>query len=444
MSPPRAFLFPRREFPHGRHGRSPRARARGRRSVVDAGDQLFAPAARARGGSSGRGARRSPPRAGRAPCRPARPLPRRGRPRPRCRSVHCAASLIGTISPLAVSVSSSGWMTRKSSSGSRRRRRRSLCERIAALSRRVPRRRQSRPAATIRCRNCCVRGSRGAEKICSGGPCSRIDALVEEADAVGDVAREAHLVRGDHHRHPAGGELADHLEHLGDELRVERARHLVEQHQLGLHRERAHDRDALLLAAREPVGVLVALVGEAEAARAARARAPRPRRASGRAPRAARASRCAARVMCGKRLYAWKTIPIRRRTRFASTPRRGDLLAVDDDPARVDRLDQVDAAQQRRLARARRADQADDLVLGDGEVDAAQHLELRRTTCGRPRATSSVGHAATPAACRRRRSRTISQSVKRASGIVIATKSTRRREVRRVVERRVRRRSAPG
>ena len=69
----------------------------------------------------------------------------------------------------------------------------------------------------------------------------------------------------DHHRHAAGGELADHVEHLGDELRVEGARDLVEQQQLGLHRERAHDRDALLLAAREPVGVLVALVGEAEA-----------------------------------------------------------------------------------------------------------------------------------------------------------------------------------
>src|ERR1044072_3234514 len=37
------------------------------------------------------------------------------------------------------------------------------------------------------------------------------------------VAGEAHLVRRDQHRHPALGELADDLEHLGDELRVERA-----------------------------------------------------------------------------------------------------------------------------------------------------------------------------------------------------------------------------
>ncbi len=64
---------------------------------------------------------------------------------------------------------------------------------------------------------------------------------------------------------PPVRELADHVEHLGDELRVERARHLVEQQQVRLHRERTRDRDALLLAAREPVRVLVALVREPEA-----------------------------------------------------------------------------------------------------------------------------------------------------------------------------------
>ena len=79
--------------------------------------------------------------------------------------------------------------------------------------------------------------------------------------------------------------------------------------------------------------------------------------------------------MCGKRLKAWKTMPMRRRIRLTSTPARGDLVAFDDDPAGVDRLQQVDAAQQRRLARARRPDEADDLVLRDGEVDAAQDLD---------------------------------------------------------------------
>ena len=61
------------------------------------------------------------------------------------------------------------------------------------------------------------------------------------------------------------GQLADDVQHLADELRVERARHLVEQQELGPHRQRAHDRRALLLAAGEPVRVLGCLVGETEA-----------------------------------------------------------------------------------------------------------------------------------------------------------------------------------
>ena len=47
-----------------------------------------------------------------------------------------------------------------------------------------------------------------------------------------------------------------------------------------------------------------------------------------------------------------------------------------DDPALVDRLQQVDAAEERRLARARGADQADDLVLLDLEVDPVENLLL--------------------------------------------------------------------
>ena len=64
---------------------------------------------------------------------------------------------------------------------------------------------------------------------------------------------------------PDSRELADDGEHLADQLRVERARDLVEQHQLRLHRQRARDRGALLLAAREAVGVLARLVAEPEA-----------------------------------------------------------------------------------------------------------------------------------------------------------------------------------
>ena len=74
-----------------------------------------------------------------------------------------------------------------------------------------------------------------------------------------------------------------------DELRVERARDLVQQHQLGPHRERADDRHALLLAAREPVGILVALVREPEALEQLERARLRLGRARASAPCAARA-----------------------------------------------------------------------------------------------------------------------------------------------------------
>ena len=80
-----------------------------------------------------------------------------------------------------------------------------------------------------------------------------------------DVAREPHLVRRDHHRHPLGGELADRVQDLGDQHRVERARDLVQEQDVRVHRQRPDDRDSLLLTAREPVGVVVGLVRKTEA-----------------------------------------------------------------------------------------------------------------------------------------------------------------------------------
>jgi hypothetical protein len=89
-------------------------------------------------------------------------------------------------------------------------------------------------------------------------------AAVEEADPVGDLAGEAHLVGGDQHGHAALLQLGDHVEHLPHQLGVEGRGDLVEQHQLGPHRQGAHDRHPLLLTAAELVGVGVALVGQPE------------------------------------------------------------------------------------------------------------------------------------------------------------------------------------
>ena len=61
---------------------------------------------------------------------------------------------------------------------------------------------------------------------------------------------------------PVAREVAHDDEHLADELGVERRGDLVEQHHVRLHHQRARDRDALLLAARELVRMLVRLLLE--------------------------------------------------------------------------------------------------------------------------------------------------------------------------------------
>ena len=80
-------------------------------------------------------------------------------------------------------------------------------------------------------------------------------------------------------------------------------RDLVEQQQLRARRDRAHDRDALLLAAREPVGVGSSR-SPASPTRSSRRRAGllrlRPAGPGGRAGR--RSSRCRAALRCGNRL----------------------------------------------------------------------------------------------------------------------------------------------
>ena len=86
-------------------------------------------------------------------------------------------------------------------------------------------------------------------------------AFIHEDDSIGDFLREVDLVGHDDHRAPFFGERADHLQHFSDQLRVEGRGGLVEEHELGLHGQGACDRDTLLLAARQSLGVGVGLVG---------------------------------------------------------------------------------------------------------------------------------------------------------------------------------------
>ena len=88
---------------------------------------------------------------------------------------------------------------------------------------------------------------------------------VHHADAVGDRQRLG-LVVGDEQRRDAEPLLdaADLDAQLVAHARVERRQRLVEQQHARLDRERSGERDALLLAAGELVGVVAGVVGEAD------------------------------------------------------------------------------------------------------------------------------------------------------------------------------------
>ena len=203
----------------------------------------------------------------------------------------------------------------------------------------------------------------------------------------------------------------------------------------GLHRERAHDRDALLLAAGEPVRVVVALVGETEALEQLGRVAPPPRARE-------------------------RPSAVPRRERHVASTRhvRKEVERLEDDPDPPPHLVDVDAARGDLLA-ARRRSGPRRSARGDSRSAAASTCRSRMRRSGRrprarpppgrlraaPRArpndlwtpsTTSASLIRLPAAWRRRRSRATSQSVKRASGIVSATNSTAAATIRRVVERR--------
>ena len=87
-------------------------------------------------------------------------------------------------------------------------------------------------------------------------------ATIHEHERVGDFTREPHLVRDHDHGHTRLGKALHHVENLTDQFRVERAGRLIEEHELGLHRECTSNRHTLLLPTREVRRVVVHAIGE--------------------------------------------------------------------------------------------------------------------------------------------------------------------------------------
>ena len=90
-------------------------------------------------------------------------------------------------------------------------------------------------------------------------------AVVDEDDAVGHLAGEAHFV-GDHQHGDAGvGQLFHQLKHFAHHLGVEGAGRLIEEDDVRVHRQRPGDGDALLLTTREILRILAGLMCHADA-----------------------------------------------------------------------------------------------------------------------------------------------------------------------------------
>ena len=228
-------------------------------------------------------------------------------------------------------------------------------------------------------------------------------------------------MRRQHHRHPRPGEPADDIEHLTDQLRVQGGGHLVEQQQLGLHRQRANDRHALLLTAGESVGKVRSLVRQAESGQQLlRIGLHLARRATRNLARAERDVVEHGQVREQVVRLKDDADPPAHRIQVDVVRRHVDV--ADMDRSGVDGLEPVDAPQQRGLARPRRTDEAHDLAGADVERDAAQHRDVPEALVhaidAQQRSLTGCPPSAGP------RSRASMWSVIRASGIVSAMNSS--------------------
>ena len=195
---------------------------------------------------------------------------------------------------------------------------------------------------------------------------------VHEDHTVSDLPGELHLVRDDEHRHALARQVAHDDEDLADELRVESRRDLVEEHHVWLHHQRPGNGDPLLLPARELVRMLPSLLREADA---------REELASSRLRFLTRHPSdppCRQRQVV-ERGELWEEVELLEDDPDA-LPDGGDvhafardLLTLEEDAPRLDRLEQVDAAEQRALPASARADDTEHLAVFDAQVDAVEN-----------------------------------------------------------------------
>ena len=192
------------------------------------------------------------------------------------------------------------------------------------------------------------------------GPRCQDDDAVGEEDRLGDVVRDEDDRLAALLPEPEQQEV-----HLVARERVERAERLVEQQHLRVLRERAHDRRALLHAARELTRHRVHELGQSGLLQQridARAVDRLPLDLEGELD-------VLAEVAPGQQVRVLEDHPRLLR------PRPVDLRAVEGDAPARERMQAGDRPEQRRLAASARAEDRDQLPLGDVERDVVERVD---------------------------------------------------------------------
>src|SRR5262245_65147625 len=187
----------------------------------------------------------------------------------------------------------------------------------------------------------------------------------------------------DDHRHAGFRQRAHGGEDLADALGIERRGGLVEKHQLGLHGQAAGDGDTLLLAARELARIGVLLGAQAHARKLlARDRdgllARKPLHLDRRLDHVLQHRQMREQIELLKNdadaLPHQVELALAHAHPAAGGGHPSHRLAVDGDLARIERLQEVDAREERALAGSARPDHGDHLAAMHRQIDALEDL----------------------------------------------------------------------
>ena len=209
------------------------------------------------------------------------------------------------------------------------------------------------------------------------------DTLIHEDDLIADLAGKPQLVGNHDHGHTSFRKGLHHVQYLTDEFRVERGGRLVEEQQLGLHRQGAGNRDPLLL----PPGQLprVCLTSVPQSDTIEQHVCLRRHLVAGSAENVDRGfddvlehGHVRKQVEALEHHAGIQSRPCRlaglHLVKPAITFRVADQLLIHVQAARINLLEVIDAAQEGRLPGSGRSDEAGHRATLDAEVDALEDL----------------------------------------------------------------------